>query len=301
MNKNVKKRLHCENIVICQSNKIKKQVDEFLQLMKKFPTNYRRDPEDKRDFKFTSSVSQVLSEIENVPKIVDYSDKMSPVKNQGSLGSCVGFAVAAMKEWQEQEEHDKEVVDGKYDTRKDREYDLSESWIYWKAKEIDVWPEDEGTSIRYAMKVLNSVGVPTEKAWPYDDIDFGKPKRWVKMIARWALIDSYWRINNLDDLKIALLDGPVPIGVPCFYEFFYPGPDGYIELPADESKMYGGHCLCVCGYNDITKRIKFKNSWGTRWGEKGYGYLSYSYIRRYLWDAWACKDLSVKREMLKGK
>ncbi len=32
----------------------------------------------------------------------------------------------------------------------------------------------------------------------------------------------------------------------------------------------------------------------------GYGYLSYLYIEEFLWDAWACKDLSVTNEMLKG-
>ena len=169
MNQNVKSRLHCDNIVVCGPNRIQNEIDkvfqaaELLQLMKSYPMNYRKDPEDKRDFKFTGSVSRVLAEVDTVPKSVDHSDKMSPVKDQGYLGSCVGFAVTAMKEWQEQTEHDEEVAEGKRDTRKGRAYDLSESWIYQTAKEIDAWPGEEGTSIRYAMKVLQSVGVPTEK------------------------------------------------------------------------------------------------------------------------------------------
>ena len=71
-------------------------------------------------------------------------------------------------------------------------------------------------------------------------------------------------------------------------------------MPAFPQYCYGGHAICVCGYDNKKKLIKFKNSWGDSWGEKGYGYLHYSYIENYMWDAWACKDLSVTKEMLKG-
>lgn len=303
----ISNKFHCDNIVFCSPSKLQREIDKRFnaplsaeEIFARFPVNYRKDPRDQRDYVFTSSVSKMLTEIDSVPKSVDHSNLMSPIKDQGQLGSCVGFAVTAMKEWQEQKEHLDEVAAGKRDTRKNKAYDLSESWVYWKAKEIDAWPGEEGTSIRYAMKVLKNVGVPTEKAWPYDDIDYGKPKSWAKLIAKWSIIDSYWSVSNLDDLKIALLDGPVPIGVPVFYEFFFPGYDGIIDLPYDPDAMYGGHAICAVGFNDKTKLVKFKNSWGTGWGQKGYGYLTYEYVRRYLWDAWACKDVSVTREMLKG-
>jgi hypothetical protein len=58
----------------------------------------------------------------------------------------------------------KERKEGSKYKRKQSEYDLSESWIYWNCKKIDQWPDSEGTSIRAAMKVLNKLGVPSEKA-----------------------------------------------------------------------------------------------------------------------------------------
>jgi len=149
------------------------------------------------------------------------------------------------------------------------------------------------------MQILKNHGVPTEKGWVYDDKNYGEPKRWAKMVAKWSLIDSYWRIENLEDLQSALLNGPVPIGVPVFYEFFYPGFEGIIRLPKNPNNMYGGHAVCAVGYNNEDRLIKFKNSWGSDWGQQGYGYLTYAYIKNYLWDAWACKDLKVTREMLK--
>ncbi|WP_206052136.1 C1 family peptidase [Nonlabens xiamenensis] len=37
---------------------------------------------------------------------------------------------------------------------------------------------------------------------------------------------------------------------------------------------YGGHVVTIVGFND--KGFIFKNSWGTSWGDKGYGYISYA-------------------------
>jgi len=308
-------KIHCDEIYVpCNPNKLDAARTKaweagpplqakMRQIMKTFKTNYKRDPVDERDFKLTSSFKNILEAETQLPEKVDHTDGMSPVKDQGQLGSCVGFAVAAMKEWQEKHEHEEELAKGKRGKKKI--YDYSEAWIYWNAKKLDPWGIlDEGTSIRYAMKVLQRIGVPTEKGWPYKDVndldDIGEPKRWANLVSRWALIDSYWRIDTLTELRLALINGPVPIGIPCFYEFFFVDRDGFVPYPADPNQMYGGHAVCAVGYNNKTKLIKFKNSWGSYWGSEGYGYLPYDYIDDFLWDAWASKDLNVTRDMLKG-
>ena len=260
----------------------------------------RKDEEDERDYSFSSTVPDKIEQrVRATPSRVDHGQKMTGVRNQGQLGSCVSFAVAAVKEWQEKAEHEAEVKAGKRDHRKGKEYNLSESWIYWNAKKIDPWPNEEGTSIRCGMKVIRSLGTPCEEAWPYNDIDYGEPKSWAPLIARWGRIGSYWRVNSLDEMKVALLEGPLVIGIPCFEEIFYADETGYIPYPANPSVVYGGHAVCVMGYNDSQNLITFKNSWGRGWGNKGYGLLSYRYINDFLWDAWACKDVSVTKEMLK--
>ncbi len=280
--------LYCDTII----NKSKKKKQ------KTYPLNYVRDPEDNRDFKYTSLFKRVNKVAARLTTSMDHSNLMSSIKDQGTLGSCVGFAVTAMKEWQEKKEHLKEIAEGKK-YRKKGEHDLSESWLYWNSKKIDPWPGQEGTSIRYAMKVLNKIGVPTESAWPYKSVNVGKPKKWAKMIAVWALIDKYWRIDTLTELRVALATNPVPIGIPCFSEIFSVGADGIVPYPSNPDDSKGGHAVCAVGYNNDSQLIKFKNSWGPSWGENGYGYLSYDYIRDFLWDAWTCTDISVTRDMLK--
>jgi len=267
-----------------------------------YTLNYRKDTEDIRDYYYKSSLKEpyLKTIMSSIPKKVDHSNKMSPIKNQGRLGSCVGFAVSALKEWQEQTEHENEVAEGKKNHRDEKYYDLSEAWIYWMSKKIDPWPDQEGTSIRCAMKVLQRIGVPTEKAWPYSDKIYGEPKSWANMVARWSLIDSYWRVSGHEDLRVALTESPVVIGIGCYEEIFSVGSDGIVKDPANPQYCYGGHAICAVGYDHSRNLIKFKNSWGGNWGDNGYGYISYNYVNRYMWDAWACKDLNVIKEMLKG-
>jgi len=274
-----------------------------MSMSEKFQLNYKKDPVDKRDFVFKTTLPSKPEKLATyIPSAIDHTFKMSSVKNQGSLGSCVGFAVSALKEWQETVEHLAEVELGKKDHRRNSKYDLSESWVYWMSKKIDPWPNEEGTSIRFAMKVLHKIGVPCEGAWPYNDSVQGSPESWAHLVARWSLIDSYWRVNNLDELKVALLNGPVVLGIPCFDSIFYADETGLVAYPRDPNTIYGGHAICAVGYNDKKYGgvIKFKNSWGNYWGNGGYGFLPYSYINDFLWDAWACKDLSVTKEMLEG-
>ncbi len=273
--------------------------------------NYYKDEEDSRDFVFrdilnTERLEFAKTTIE-VPSIVDYRPYMSPVKNQGRLGSCVGFAVTALKEFQENVEYETERNEGSDYVRDKDVYDLSEQWVYWNTKKIDPWgPSVEGTSIRFALKVLHKIGVPPEEAWKYTDnkIDIGKPESWSHLVARWNKIDSYWRLKAkaIKQITSAILHtGPVVLGVGCYEEIFRPQPDGFVPLPRNPRYCYGGHAILACGYDDQKQRILFKNSWGTRWGDGGYGWFGYNYISRYCWDAWATKDARVTKAMLKGK
>jgi C1A family cysteine protease len=287
------------------SNKSKKEVKKIVKdlkdVMKKkifmdellpYKLNLVKDAVDERDYKFDSSDFN-LYESSNA---IDWTSTMSPVKDQGQLGSCVAFATAAMKEWQEQQEQEQELKEGKKYRRKSKYYDYSEQWIYYNCKKIDPWPNDEGTSLRYAMRVLNKIGVPCEKGWKYNDKVKGEPEKWAKMVSRWALIDSYYRLKGLDDLKLALQAGPVIAGIYCFREMFTVGKDGVISYPNNPQEIYGGHAICIVGFDDSKKLVKFKNSWSTSWGQNGYGYLPYSYINNFMLDAWAAKDIKVTKK-----
>lgn len=247
----------------------------------KRPFNLKRQVPDTRDF--VLSTPRV-----KLPAVLDLAADMSSIKDQGMLGSCVGFASVAMKEWHENREN---IAEGK----KKAPSDFSEQWVYYQCKKIDDWPGEEGTDIRSAMKVLQKLGTPVEKGWPYSDAAVGRPRKWAAMVALWNVIGSYEIIMSIKELKLALnTSGPVVGGMLCFEEFFEP-VNGRVPMPRNSNDALGGHAVCIVGYNDIKQEVKFKNSWGRNWGRKGYGWISYEYVTEFVFDLWTAKDVSVTR------
>ncbi len=248
-----------------------------------------KDDEDSRDFRITNILRSKLQSKNSI----DYTKDMTPVKNQGQLGACVGFATAAVLEYQQHQEYLKKVDERSREIR-DKHYDLSEQWIYWNAKEIDPWGKfQQGTSARYALKVVNKKGVPPESAWEYKDIneEYGKPAPWANEAAKWNKNKRYYRIRGLNEIKRTLEErGPVIAGVLLFEEFYYPNNSGVISYPNNKNNEQGGHAIALVGFDDNRELIKFKNSWSTNWGLGGYGYLSYKYMNDFLLDCWVTVD-----------
>jgi C1A family cysteine protease len=233
----------------------------------------KQDKLDERDYLMRAYLPAL-----KLPAKVDHSGKMSPVRDQGDEGTCVGFAsVAGMKEYQEKQDYSKLVG-------------LSPRFLYNECKKIDGIP-GEGTTIRTAMKVLKSLGVCQEKYWPYKPHQSDKPKSGAKDNARKFNVFTYARILNLGELKMSLVEkGPCVIGVQVFNGMMET-KNGVVPLPAKRESALGGHAICPVGYDDKKALVKFKNSWSNNWGDKGYGYLPYSYIDKYMMDAWSSVDV----------
>jgi len=232
-----------------------------------------RDKFDERDYLMRPYLPVV-----KLPKKVDYTKKMSPIRDQGEEGTCVGFAVAVgMKEYQEILDYEKLV-------------ELSPRFVYAEAKEIDGVPGLEGTTIRAAMQVLKKLGVCQEKFWPYKPRQKEKPKEGAFSNAKKFCVTTYARILNLDELRMGLATkGPAVLGIEVF-KGMLKTKTGIVPLPKKRERSIGGHAIAACGYDDEKGLVKFKNSWG-KWGDKGYGYLTYTYIERYMMDAWSSVDI----------
>ena len=233
-----------------------------------------RDKFDERDYLMRPYLPVI-----KLPKNVDYTKEMSPVRDQEAGGTCVGFAVAVgMKEYQEFLDYEKLV-------------ELSPRFVYNESKKIDGVPGLEGTTIRASMQVLKNIGVCQEKFWPYKPHQNDKPKEGAFSNAKKFCIITYARILNLNELRMSLATkGPVVLGIQVF-KGMLKTKTGIVPMPKKGERSLGGHAIADCGYDDEKELVKFKNSWSEKWGDKGYGYLPYEFVDRYIMDAWSSVDI----------
>jgi C1A family cysteine protease len=202
---------------------------------------------------------------------------MRPVRDAGQEGSVVGFAVAAALEYQLRADLGQAVR-------------ISPRYLYYyarKAGRLDL-RADSGANLGDAVGVLATRGAVTEAAWPYKPGHYadGPPGA----LARAKHYQARSRIlRGSRQIKSALQDGPVVAGITIYKSFESPRANatGAIPDPKPTEAVVGGHAICIVGYNDAKHQFKFENSWGPRWGDHGYGYLSYDYMDKHGAGAWA--------------
>lgn len=235
--------------------------------MVKYELGCHKDKIDERDWKIGDHLTAGAV---SLPPFVDYSSKLTPIRNQGQEPCCVAFASCAMKEYQE-------------DVVKDEDFIFSPRWIYEQIKQ----PQG-GAYIRDAMKLLQSTGVPPEDCNPYIPQVPTKKCSQATTLALPNRIKGYARLSTIDEMKKSLSEnGPFVIALNVTDGWDNPARGAVLG----SGKVQGGHAILVVGYDDLSKYLKFKNSWGEEWGDQGYGYISYSDVEKTLMDAWSAVDL----------
>jgi GNAT superfamily N-acetyltransferase len=150
-----------------------------------------------------------------------------------------------------------------------------------------------GTTGWWASRVLKGYGFCEERLLPYGTCRSEDEVPRVAMSPE-AYRDgyrhrafAYQRLYSVNDVKRALAR---PIcGLPLLpllsfrmFESIRAAPNGRVPLPGHNERSAIGHCVLVVGYDDNDRTLKFMNSWGPGWGDKGIGYLPYEYFSRNL-------------------
>jgi C1A family cysteine protease len=211
---------------------------------------------------------------------IDLRPLFLSVRDQGPRGTCVAFAVTAAHElarW---------GLVGSFE-------DLSEEALYWNCKQADS-DQQEGTFFTSASDVLKHTGQPHEAKWPYDgfrnehDGTYVPPHDAVdhQFCFKAKLISIQADVKQIKD---CLKNGQaVMLGIPTYASFII-APQGRVPMPGANESDTGGHAVLVVGYEEDALQgdwLIFRNSWGDGWGDGGYGYLPYDYIRKYGGETW---------------
>jgi C1A family cysteine protease len=245
----------------------------------KYSLQWKPDKLDNRDYKY-----QITPKI--TPNIVDLRSYCSPVEHQGNLGSCTGQAIAGAIELINKR-------NGKYN-------DISRLFIYYYERLlIGTVNFDSGAYIRDGIKVTNHYGASLESYWPYDVKKYRlEPVTEAKNDALTRKVTRYERITSFDGCIDALSNGyPIVMGFHVYESFMSPSvaKTGIMPYPnTRKEKLLGGHAVLLVGYDKKRKVFIARNSWGDRWGDKGYFYMPFNVVTNTSMssDYWIIKSVN---------
>jgi len=223
-----------------------------------------------------------------LPASADLRAWCPPVEDQGDLGSCTANAGVALFEYFERRAYGKHL-------------DASRLFLYKVTRNLMGEKGDTGAQLRDTMKAMVLFGVPPEKYWPYKITRFEEePSSFCYAFAQNYQAVKYYRLDPpgttpgkvLGEIK-RFLAGNLPSMFGFSVYSCMPGSGdgkGEIPYPGRGDKLEGGHAVVAVGYDDGKKigkdkgALLIRNSWGTGWGDKGYGWLPYSYVEGGLAD-----------------
>jgi len=226
-----------------------------------------------------------------IPSSVDLVQWFSPIEDQGALNSCTANAGVALVEFFEKKAFNKYI-------------DASRLFLYKATRNLMKETGDNGAFLRSTMGALVLFGVPPEEYWPYTINEFDmEPTAFCYAFAQNYQSMTYYRLDPpgtakkdlLDRIKTNIAGGlPSMFGFTVYSSIEQAATTGKIPYPAKGEKIQGGHAIVAAGYDDTMKiknaskpgALLIRNSWGTGWGDKGYGWLPYDYVLNGLAIDW---------------
>jgi len=232
-----------------------------------------------------------------LPATTDLRQFCSPIEDQGEIGSCTAHAAIGILEYFERKAFGKHI-------------DGSRLFLYKTTRNLMQVTGDTGAYLRSVMGALTLFGVPPESYYPYDITLFDEePSAFLYSFAQNFQTLSYYRLDTpgisnsvlLTQIKTNLSKGlPVMFGFTVFSSYLQAGSNGgHLPFPTRNESSLGGHAVSVMGYDDnkkitnsiiggtqTTGALLIRNSWGTSWGQSGYGWLPYQYVLSGLTSDW---------------
>jgi C1A family cysteine protease len=243
-------------------------------------------PAQEDDWSMTTAVNaSVLRAAGSIPTAKDLRATWWPIGDQGSTGSCVGWAATdSVIRWHM-------VKQGRMTQRQL----LSVRYVWMAAKETDEFSsrptsfiEADGTSLKAALDVARKYGVVLEEDLPFASGQLF-PGETDAFYARAAArkVASYFNLQR--DPRVwkrwIAENGPILTRLTVDDTWMNAKNTQGKLLRYDAASADGGHAVALVGYTADSFIVR--NSWGTTlWGDKGFGYASLEYASEAFTEAY---------------
>jgi hypothetical protein len=236
-----------------------------------------RNTED--DWKFEAAVSSgILGAVTAPPTSKDLRASWWKVGDQGSTGSCVGWG----------------STDGvmRFHLVKAGKLGqnglLSPRFTWMASKETDEYTarpetfiEEAGTSLKAALDICRKYGVVLNSLLPFDiqtKMYLGKEDDFFASASTRKCANYVNMFKNFSQWRAWLAsNGPVLVALNVDASWDQAAQTHGLIDNFQPATVRGGHCVCLVGYR-TDGRFIIRNSWGTSWGDQGFGYTSEAYI-----------------------
>lgn len=236
-----------------------------------------------------------------IPKSVDLAADFPPPGSQNSLPDCVAWASTYAA---------RSYLYGKaVGHRPTAEEAMSPAYIYNRLRPPGSTCWGTGSALLVdALNLLKTEGTVSMTAFPDNILKCNVPAPdTLKTDAAKYRIEDYRTIDHathgdwrtplvLDDIKGALARGvPVVFMMPVGFDFDnFKGGKIYSNTLTKDTAGHNYHAMALVGYDEDKQALHLINSWGARWADGGYGWLSYDTFERLATEAYALEAPSAQ-------
>ena len=226
------------------------------------------DLPDQRDHLYSAPIPFLVA----LPAKADLRAQCPPVYDQGQLGSCTANAIGGAIEFDQMKERLPQV------------FIPSRLFIYYNERAMEgTVRSDSGAMIRDGVKSVAKQGVCPEPLWPYVLSKFAArpPQACYTEAARHTAVSYQRLIQSLSQMKGCLASGyPFVFGFTVYesFESSTVARTGHAPMPGSREQVLGGHAVLAVGYDDSQQWFICRNSWGDKWGLRGYFTIPYTYL-----------------------
>lgn len=238
-----------------------------------------------RDWSFQDALaSGALSAVTAPPASVDLRAAWWTINDQEDTGSCVGWATGdGVVRFH--------MVGAGHLAQNQL---LSPRFLWMASKETDefiarpqTFIEQAGTSLKAALDIARKYGCVPMDLLPFHintKMHTG-PENSFYAAAAQRKIASYFNLHrDLNQWKAWLAsNGPILAALSVDRSWDNATATGGNIDVFDPTTVRGGHAIAVVGYTS-SNRFIVRNSWGTGWGDKGFGYVTPAYIASGFFD-----------------